>query len=168
GGGAGSWPRRAGGVAILGGGGRRPHRRRRRPLLDDRGRSAQGRAARAAALGLAEGRGRPPCPPRAASPRNGAKAVPAVAPAHATFGVFRAARPSTESISPMTIPEVVAPASSCAVCGGEGFVFSVSGGRAAAVACGCTASCPECHGVGRVYAKDDRDFEIMRGFTCGA
>src|SRR4051812_2547414 len=56
----------------------------------------------------------------------------------------------------------------CAVCGGEGFTFAVGDGKAAAVACACTASCPSCRGVGRIYAKDERDYEIMRGCTCGA
>ena len=65
----------------------------------------------------------------------------------------------------MTVP-VSAPA--CSMCGGEGFLFAVSEGKASAVACACTATCPQCHGAGRVYARDERDYEIMRGCTCGA
>ena len=65
----------------------------------------------------------------------------------------------------MTVP-VSAPA--CSMCGGEGFLFAVSEGKASAVACACTATCPQCHGAGRVYARDERDYEIMRGCACGA
>jgi len=56
----------------------------------------------------------------------------------------------------------------CALCGGEGFTFQQREDKAVAVGCACTAGCPSCHGQGRLYARDDRGYEILRGCACGA
>jgi DNA replication protein DnaC len=56
----------------------------------------------------------------------------------------------------------------CAQCGGEGFGFQLQKGKAAALACACTRSCAACHGAGRLYLKDDRGYEVLRGCACGA
>lgn len=56
----------------------------------------------------------------------------------------------------------------CALCGGEGFSFQVVEGRAVASACSCTRSCASCHGSGRLYDRDDRGYEVLRGCACGA
>jgi len=59
-------------------------------------------------------------------------------------------------------------APACAVCGGEGFTFQQREDKGVAAACGCTATCPMCHGQGRLYARDDRGYEVLRGCSCGA
>jgi DNA replication protein DnaC len=56
----------------------------------------------------------------------------------------------------------------CALCGGEGFTFQLRDGRALAVPCGCTSECGSCRGQGRVYARDERGYEVLRGCACGA
>jgi DNA replication protein DnaC len=56
----------------------------------------------------------------------------------------------------------------CALCGGEGFSFQQREGKAAASACSCSARCTACHGEGRLYARDERGYEVLRGCTCGA
>jgi DNA replication protein DnaC len=56
----------------------------------------------------------------------------------------------------------------CALCGGEGFSFQQREGKALAFACSCTARCTACHGEGRLYARDARGYEVLRGCTCGA
>jgi DNA replication protein DnaC len=56
----------------------------------------------------------------------------------------------------------------CPHCAGEGFTFEQREGKAAAAACACTRSCPTCLGDGRLYAKDDRGYEVLRGCPCGA
>jgi DNA replication protein DnaC len=56
----------------------------------------------------------------------------------------------------------------CPACSGEGFVFQLKEGRAMAVACECTISCAICDGAGRLYAKDERGYEVLRGCPCGA
>ena len=56
----------------------------------------------------------------------------------------------------------------CDLCLGEGFTFRQREDRAVAVACACTAQCPFCHGQGRLYAKDQRGYEVLRGCSCGA
>ena len=56
----------------------------------------------------------------------------------------------------------------CARCGGEGFVFQQRDGSGAALACACTATCVSCHGQGRLYARDERGYEVLRGCACGA
>jgi DNA replication protein DnaC len=61
---------------------------------------------------------------------------------------------------------LLAPA--CALCSGEGFVFSLREERCVASACECTKSCPKCQGGGRVYARDGRGYEVLRGCPCGA
>ena len=68
------------------------------------------------------------------------------------------------------MPEPVAPAASavCPLCSGEGFTFLLKDGRPVAGACSCTQSCPTCLGDGRLYARDDRGYEVLRGCSCGA
>ena len=56
----------------------------------------------------------------------------------------------------------------CALCGGEGFTFQVKDHRAVASACACTQACKLCVGSGRVYVRDDRGYEALRGCACGA
>lgn len=56
----------------------------------------------------------------------------------------------------------------CALCSGEGFTFQLQNGKAVAAACACTGDCARCHGVGRLYARDDRGYEVLRGCPCGA
>src|SRR5712691_6730680 len=56
----------------------------------------------------------------------------------------------------------------CALCAGEGFTFQERDDKAVAVVCDCARDCGACGGQGRVYARDERDYEIMRGCTCGA
>jgi len=56
----------------------------------------------------------------------------------------------------------------CALCGGEGFIFQLRDGRTAAAACECTRSCESCHGSGRLYARDERGYEVLRSCPCGA
>jgi DNA replication protein DnaC len=56
----------------------------------------------------------------------------------------------------------------CTLCGGEGFAFQQREDRGVAVACACTADCPSCHGQGRLYARDERGYEVLRGCGCGA
>ena len=56
----------------------------------------------------------------------------------------------------------------CALCGGEGFTFQQLEDRGVAVACSCTRNCPSCHGQGRLYARDERGYEVLRGCGCGA
>jgi len=56
----------------------------------------------------------------------------------------------------------------CTLCSGEGFVFQQRDGKGAAAACSCTAECPSCRGQGRLYARDDRGYEVVRGCPCGA
>src|SRR5438067_13030776 len=56
----------------------------------------------------------------------------------------------------------------CALCGGEGFSFQQREDKAVAAACSCTAGCPSCHGQGRLYARDDRGYDVLRGCACGA
>jgi len=58
--------------------------------------------------------------------------------------------------------------SNCASCGGEGFVFQQRDDRAVAVGCACTAQCASCHGQGRLYVRDERGYEVLRGCACGA
>ena len=60
------------------------------------------------------------------------------------------------------------PKPSCALCGGEGFSFQQRDDKAVAVVCECARGCPECGGQGRVYARDGRGYEILRGCGCGA
>jgi DNA replication protein DnaC len=60
------------------------------------------------------------------------------------------------------------PKPACAHCGGEGFAFQVRNGKAAAVACACTRACEHCAGGGRLYARDERGYEVLRGCSCGA
>jgi len=66
----------------------------------------------------------------------------------------------------MVDPQPAAPA--CALCGGEGFTFRQREDKAVAAACSCTARCPSCGGQGRVYARDERGYEVLRGCPCGA
>ena len=56
----------------------------------------------------------------------------------------------------------------CASCAGEGFRFEVKNGGPAAVACACTGACSACSGSGRVYGRDERGYEVLRGCGCGA
>lgn len=56
----------------------------------------------------------------------------------------------------------------CAQCGGEGFSFVVRDGRPVALSCPCTRRCAHCQGSGRLYCKDERGYEILRGCACGA
>src|SRR2546427_12163154 len=56
----------------------------------------------------------------------------------------------------------------CAVCAGEGFTFQQREDRGIAAACSCTVHCPSCHGQGRLYARDERGYEVLRGCGCGA
>jgi DNA replication protein DnaC len=56
----------------------------------------------------------------------------------------------------------------CERCGGEGFVFQQREGSGVAMACACTAGCASCHGQGRLYARDERGYEVLRGCACGA
>lgn len=56
----------------------------------------------------------------------------------------------------------------CTSCAGEGFSFRLKDDRAAAVACACTRECPSCHGTGRLYLRDERGYEVLRGCSCGA
>ena len=56
----------------------------------------------------------------------------------------------------------------CARCGGEGFVFQQRDGSGVALACACTAACVSCQGQGRLYASDERGYEVLRGCACGA
>src|SRR5438128_10479445 len=56
----------------------------------------------------------------------------------------------------------------CAACGGEGFTFQQREDKAVAAACSCTAGCPSCHGQGRLYARDERGYEVLRGCACGS
>jgi DNA replication protein DnaC len=64
---------------------------------------------------------------------------------------------------PVPLPKPV-----CAQCGGEGFAFQVRNGRSLALACECTKGCATCGGEGRLYARDDRGYEVLRGCSCGA
>ena len=66
----------------------------------------------------------------------------------------------------MIDPQPAAPV--CALCLGEGFTFRQREDKAVAVACSCTAGCPSCAGQGRVYARDERGYEVLRGCPCGA
>ena len=56
----------------------------------------------------------------------------------------------------------------CPLCAGEGFSFQKREAKAVALACDCTKACPRCAGSGRLYARDDRGYETLRGCTCGA
>ena len=56
----------------------------------------------------------------------------------------------------------------CALCGGEGFTFQQREDKGVAAACSCTGHCPSCHGQGRLYARDERGYEVLRGCGCGA
>ena len=56
----------------------------------------------------------------------------------------------------------------CALCGGEGFTFRQRDDKAVAVACSCTAQCRTCGGQGRLYARDERGYEVLRSCGCGA
>jgi DNA replication protein DnaC len=56
----------------------------------------------------------------------------------------------------------------CALCGGEGFAFQVKDDRAVAAACACTRGCKQCGGAGRLYQRDERGYEVLRGCACGA
>ncbi|HEY2027619.1 MAG TPA: hypothetical protein VGH20_00290, partial [Myxococcales bacterium] len=64
---------------------------------------------------------------------------------------------------PVPLPKPV-----CALCSGEGFSFQVQNGRSLASACACTRACPICAGQGRLYARDERGYEVLRGCSCGA
>jgi DNA replication protein DnaC len=66
-------------------------------------------------------------------------------------------------VQPLDLPKPV-----CASCGGDGFSFQASFGKSSAVACACTKTCARCEGAGRLYARDDRGYEVLRGCTCGA
>jgi hypothetical protein len=61
-----------------------------------------------------------------------------------------------------------APTQVCALCQGEGFVFRQREDKAVAIACSCTAQCPSCRGQGRIYGRDERGYEVLRGCACGA
>ncbi|HZX96237.1 MAG TPA: ATP-binding protein [Myxococcales bacterium] len=61
-----------------------------------------------------------------------------------------------------------APKPACARCDGEGFTFQQRESSGVAVACACTTDCPSCHGQGRLYARDERGYEVLRGCGCGA
>jgi DNA replication protein DnaC len=56
----------------------------------------------------------------------------------------------------------------CPACAGEGFAFRQLSGKSVAVACECTQSCASCGGVGRLYGRDERGYEMLRGCSCGA
>jgi DNA replication protein DnaC len=56
----------------------------------------------------------------------------------------------------------------CVLCGGEGFVFRQRDDKAVAAACSCTAGCASCGGQGRLYVRDERGYEVLRGCACGA
>src|SRR2546427_5673290 len=56
----------------------------------------------------------------------------------------------------------------CALCAGEGFTVQQREDRGIAAACSCTVNCPSCHGQGRLYARDERGYEVLRGCGCGA
>jgi DNA replication protein DnaC len=47
-------------------------------------------------------------------------------------------------------------------------MFRQLDGKSLAAACPCTAGCPSCHGEGRLYARDARGYEVLRGCDCGA
>jgi DNA replication protein DnaC len=47
-------------------------------------------------------------------------------------------------------------------------VLSVHDERCTASACECTKSCARCHGAGRIYTRDSRGYELLRGCPCGA
>ncbi len=64
--------------------------------------------------------------------------------------------------------QATAASPSCALCGGEGFTLRQRDDKAVALACSCTARCPLCAGQGRLYARDDRGYEVLRGCSCGA
>ncbi|HEX4384860.1 MAG TPA: ATP-binding protein [Myxococcales bacterium] len=64
---------------------------------------------------------------------------------------------------PVPLPKPV-----CVLCSGDGFVFQVQAGKSLAVACGCSRACALCGGGGRLYARDERGYEILRGCSCGA
>lgn len=61
-----------------------------------------------------------------------------------------------------------APVPACSSCGGDGFVFALRSGKAVASACACTQACATCSGSGRLYARDERGYEVLRGCSCGA
>src|SRR3989449_10268560 len=56
----------------------------------------------------------------------------------------------------------------CTHCGGEGFAFQQRDDKTVAAACACTSRCPSCRGQGRLYARDERGYEVVRGCACGA
>jgi DNA replication protein DnaC len=64
---------------------------------------------------------------------------------------------------PVPLPKPV-----CVLCAGDGFAFQVQGGKSVAVACACSQACSFCGGGGRLYARDERGYEVLRGCTCGA
>ena len=61
-----------------------------------------------------------------------------------------------------------APAAACALCAGEGFTFQQKDDRAVALPCECARGCPACSGLGRVYARDERGYEVLRGWRTTA
>jgi DNA replication protein DnaC len=56
----------------------------------------------------------------------------------------------------------------CALCAGEGFTFQQRDDKAVAAVCECARDCGACGGQGRVYARDERGYEVLRGCGCGA
>jgi DNA replication protein DnaC len=56
----------------------------------------------------------------------------------------------------------------CALCAGEGFVFQLRENKAVASACECARGCALCGGAGRLYVRDERGYEVLRGCSCGA
>src|SRR5216683_2161374 len=92
--------------------------------------------------------------------------------ADAALRLERAPGRSAAAVSPLrSRPTMVEPAEKedpCLLCGGEGFTFQVREGNAGAVACECTRACQRCGGAGRLYARDDRGYEVLRGCSCGA
>src|SRR5438445_1685504 len=156
---------------------RRPRRAaarggRRRWILDGGGARAQSGAARASPLGRPRGRLRAALAYRSASAGDDAAPLPAQPAAHALVGNQRAPRPSAPRVPPLGAGSMVEPVPAaqpvCTLCGGEGFTFQQLEDRGVAVACSCTRNCASCHGQGRLYARDERGYEVLRGCGCGA
>src|SRR4051812_3080717 len=67
----------------------------------------------------------------------------------------------------MSVPQPAAKPP-CALCLGDGFTFRQREDKAVAIACACAAECPSCRGLGRLYVKDERGYEVLGGCSCGA
>src|SRR6266850_5225978 len=171
--GPGSWPCGASRVGVACGCGRAaPRTGRRKRILDRRGADVEDGPARAPPRQGAPGRGRSPQPHRSTAAWHGSATVPAQPAAHALVRIQRTPRPSAGGVPPLGVPSMAEPLSAaktaCALCGGEGFAFQQREDKGVAVACSCTAQCPACGGQGRLYARDERGYEMVRGCPCGA